>query len=81
MIKRCKLSKEKQLKLQEMFVAEARARTTAELVGVNRNTAILYYRKLRAIIAQNLNNEAPFEGEIEIDESYFGGKRKGKRGR
>ena len=25
--------------------------------------------------------EAPFSGEIEVDESYFGGVRKGKRGR
>jgi len=24
---------------------------------------------------------APFAGEIEVDESYFGGRRKGKRGR
>ena len=26
-------------------------------------------------------SEAMFGGEIEVDESYFGGKRKGKRGR
>ena len=26
-------------------------------------------------------NEAMFGGEIEVDESYFGGKRKSKRGR
>jgi transposase len=26
-------------------------------------------------------NPAPFVGEIEVDESYFGGHRKGKRGR
>jgi transposase len=35
------------------------------------------------MITQNLNRETfeAFQGEIEIDESYFGGVRKGKRGR
>ncbi|NPC88525.1 hypothetical protein HNH97_06350, partial [Gluconacetobacter entanii] len=57
------------------------ARSAAELVGVNRNTATLYYRKLREIIAEQIAHEAPVSGEIEVDESYFGGHRKGKRGR
>ena len=64
------------------FVAGAPARTAAELVDVNRNTAILFYRKLRELIAAKLAAESPFvAGEIEVDESYFGGYRKGKRGR
>ena len=57
------------------------ARSAAELVGVNRNTATLYYLKLREIIAEQIVHEAPVSGEIEVDESYFGGYRKGKRGR
>ncbi|MFT8819096.1 MAG: transposase [Komagataeibacter saccharivorans] len=57
------------------------ARITAELIGVNRNTATLYYRKLREVIAEQIAHEAPVSGEIEVDESYFGGQRKGKRGR
>ena len=58
------------------------ARTAAELTGVNRNTAILFFHKLREMIAARLAEEAPFlDGEIEVDESYFGGRRKGKRGR
>ena len=64
------------------FVAGVSARTAAELVGVNRNTAILFFHKLREIIADNMAKEVPFlQGEIEVDESYFGGARKGKRGR
>ena len=64
------------------FVAGTPARTAAELIGVNRRTAILYYHKLREVIAAKLAAEAPFQvGEIEVDESYFGGVRKGKRGR
>ena len=64
-----------------MFVAAATARTASELVGVHRNTAILFYHKLREKLAAKLDDESPFSGEVEIDESYFGGVRKGKRGR
>jgi transposase len=71
-----------QRELIRQFVAGVPARTAAELTGVNRNTATLFYHKLREIIAEKLALEAPFlEGEIEVDESYFGGRRKGKRGR
>ena len=64
------------------FVAGVPARTAAELVGVSRNTATLYYHKLRELIADRLAEQAPcLDGSIEVDESYFGGHRKGKRGR
>jgi transposase len=63
-------------------VAGVPARTAAELTGVNRHTATLYFHKLREVIAGKLDQEAPFlHGEIEVDESYFGGVRKGKHGR
>ena len=80
-IKRTKLSRKKQLKLIELFVAGTTARTAAELVEVNKNTAQLYFHKLRVLIEKNQQREITFFGEIEADESYFGGKRKGKRGR
>lgn len=64
------------------FVAGVPARTAADLVGVNRNTAILFFHKLREVIAARLDEDSPFlEGQIEVDESYFGGYRKGKHGR
>ena len=50
-------------------------------MGVNRNTARYFYHKLREIIAWQIEEEWQFSGEIEVDESYFGGTRKGKRGR
>jgi len=65
----------------EMFVAEVTARKAAELVGVNYHTAHLFYHKLRQIIATHLEQQWPLQGEVEVDESYFGGQRKGKRGR
>ena len=71
-----------QIELIRQFVAGVPARTAAELTGVNRNTAILFFHKLREVIAGKLAEEAPFlDGEVEVDESYFGGARKGKRGR
>jgi transposase len=65
------------------FVGGATARSAALLTGVNRHTATLFFRKLREVIAQRLDEEAPelLGGEVEVDESYFGGRRKGKRGR
>ena len=50
---------------------------------MNRKTAAFYFHRLREIIAFELEaeNEAMFDSEIKVDESYFGGKRKSKRGR
>jgi len=81
-IKYCKLSKNKQLELIKYFIAGATARTAADLVGIHRNTAIRFFHKLRVKIAlkQQDRNEQ-FSGTVELDESYFGGVRKGKRGR
>jgi transposase len=68
-------------RLIEHFVSGSTARTAASLVGVNKNTAALYFHRLREIIAQESEDASPLFGEIEVDESYFGGHRKGKRGR
>ncbi len=67
--------------MMEHFVAGTTARTTAELVGVNKNTAQLFFHRLRILITKHQKVEMNFAGEVEADESYFGGKRKGKRGR
>ncbi|EXC40958.1 putative transposase, partial [Acinetobacter baumannii 273929] len=82
-INRCKLDKNTQRKLVEFFVAEVTARTAANLLDIQPNTAALFYRKIREIIMYHLDQTADdiFEGEVELDESYFGGTRKGKRGR
>ena len=48
---------------------------------MSRNTATLYYHKLRETLCEHVAGESPFEGEVELDESYFGGRRKGERGR
>jgi transposase len=78
-----RLSVYKQDRLIEHFVSGSTARTAAILVGVNKSSAAYFYHRLREIIVFEIEQESPdfFDGEIEVDESYFGGKRKGKRGR
>lgn len=82
-MRKSRLSRIVQRRLIEHFVAGTTARCAASLVGVNVKTACYYYHRLRVIISQQLEKESEdvFNGEIEVDESYFGGVRKGKRGR
>ena len=81
-INHCKLSRAKQLELLKYFVAGSTARTAAELADIHRNTAVRFFHKLREKIAlKQQHRSEQFCGKIELDESYFGGSRKGKRGR
>lgn len=82
-MRKSRLSRVIQTKLLEHFVAGATARCAASLVGVNFKTAAYYFQRLREIIAYHVEQESNevFDGEIEVDESYFGGSRKGMRGR
>ena len=76
-----RLSESKQQRLIELFISGSTARTAAALIGVNKNTAAYYFHRLRQLSYQAVEDETLFSGEIEVDESYFGGSRKGKRGR
>jgi len=80
-MRKSRLRQGKQERLIEHFVAGATARTAAALIDVNKNTAAYYFQRLREVIYKATEDETPFCGEIEVDESYFGGRRKGKRGR
>ena len=80
-MRKSRLSEYKQKRLVELFVAGSTARTAASLVGVNSKTAIYYFQRLRKIIYLHNDTSEQFAGEVEVDESYFGGSRKGKRGR
>ena len=82
-ITNCKLSKRVQKKLLDFFVLQVTARSAADILGIHPNSAVLFYRKIRMVISHHLAlaaNEV-FEGPVELDESYFGGRRKGRRGR
>lgn len=75
--------KNKQIKdLIRAFALGVPALQAAVYAGVHRNTVNKFFKKLRIKIAeQTTKNVKKFKGEIELDESYFGGKRKGNRGR
>lgn len=78
--RKSRLSGRQQSKIIEHFVAGSTARAAAELSKVQANTAIKFYQRLRQLIASKLPSYE-LSGEVEADESYFGGVRKGKRGR
>ena len=75
--RKSRLSKYKQERLKKHFGAGTTARAASELVGVQANTAAIYYIRLRKLIASRLPSYQ-LSGEVEIDESYFGGVPKGK---
>jgi transposase len=78
--RRSRLTPRQQGKLIEHFVLGATARAASEVAGVNVKTATAFFMRLRQLIASNLPSYE-LSGEIEADESYFGGVRKGTRGR
>src|SRR3989344_4590684 len=64
------------------FYLELSARKTAKELELDYKTVQSRFMQFRKKIAEYCNQEAKkLDGEIEIDESYFGGKRKGQRGR
>ena len=64
------------------FVGGVAARTVVELTGASRIATILFYHKLRVLIAKKVAQEAPFlADEVDVDESCFAGVRKDKGGR
>ena len=78
--RKSRLSVGKQSELIKLFVVGSTARAAAEVVGVHRNTAASFFMRLRKLISSKLPSYE-LSGEVEADESYFGGRRKGKRGR
>jgi transposase len=61
-LRRSRLSARQTERLLEHFIAGTPARTSAELVGVNRNTATYFYHRLREVIAQRLESVSPLRG-------------------
>lgn len=80
MLKRkARISKQKIKKIIGFFAENLTATQAAKLAGVNRNTANLWFRHFREKILDNQEKNTPsFKGEVELDESYFGGPRKKK---
>ena len=79
---RAKISKKQFRAILKFFALDLMAVQIAKLSGLNRNTVNRYLRFIRSGIAQFCEEQSPFKGIVEVDESYFGARRiKGKRGR
>ena len=70
------------LLLIKLFELEISARKAGIQLGLSYPTTLKGFDVLRGVILQELSrSDEVLRGEIEADESYFGGKLKGKRGR
>ena len=67
-LERSRLSDKQTKRLLERFVAGTPARTAAELAQVNRNTARVFYHRLREIIAQQLVRVDPVGREVDAED-------------
>ena len=65
----------------KFFGIEVSAIVAAKTMKINRHSAERVYQIIRRCLALECEKRSPFEGEVEVDESYFGGYRKGNRGR
>ena len=68
-------------RLIDYFVLEVPAIKAAKVLSINRHSAERIYTIIRINIARECEKESLLGGEVEVDESYFGGKRRGQRGR
>ena len=81
-IKRSHISEAKFRDIVRCFALDVNALTIASLTKLNRNTVNRYLGLIRERIVELCEQVSPFQGEVEVDESYFGARRiKGKRGR
>ena len=79
---RSKISEAKIRQIVKLFALDLYALQIAEIACVNRNTVNRYLATFRKRIARFCEAESPINGEVEVDESYFGARRvKGIRGR
>ena len=69
----CKLSNRVQKKLLEFFVLQVTARSAADLLDIQPNSLILFYRTIRMVVSHHLVLAADevFEGSVELDETIL----------
>lgn len=86
---RTRISRAKFRQILRLFALDLTASQIAVLTNLNRNTSNRYLTLIRSLSADFCEQESPFSGKVELDESYFGsrhkkkkkGQEKGKRGR
>lgn len=82
MFSRMRLSCAKWLGLLKLFELSVSARKASEEMKISYKTTLKAFDIVRHSIVEELTRkDKALNGEIELDEAYFGGKRKGYRGR
>ncbi len=81
LIKNSKLTNRQLNQLIGYFALEVPASRAAKVMLINRHSAERVYHVIRRCLARECELHSPLGGEVECDESYFGGRHKGKRGR
>ena len=78
LVKSAKLSNYKIKKIIKCFIIDIDATKTSLIVNVNRNTVNHYFNLFRLLIYHKQPEEFKriIKGTVELDESYFGGKRR-----
>ena len=80
--RRSRISEAKFRQLLRYFAHDLTASETAQLTGLSVRATNTIFLKLRRRLALACEAQAPYRGEVEIDESYFGPRRvRGLRGR
>jgi transposase len=81
--RRSRITEAKFRLLVRHFALDLRASDTAQLSGISHRSVITIFGKIRQRISEECERQSPFKnGEVEVDESYFGPHRvRGKRGR
>jgi transposase-like protein len=78
---RGRISERKFRDLLRVFTLDITADRAAVLTGLNHKTAAAIYTLLRLRMAELAQQDCPFRGQVELDESYFGPTRqRGKPG-
>ena len=80
-INKLRISKKDWLYLIKFFELEISARKASKEIGISSPTVLNGYHIIRSSILAQTEERDVLKGEIEADETYFGGKRKGRRGR
>ncbi|MCR4336512.1 MAG: IS1595 family transposase [Candidatus Omnitrophica bacterium] len=76
-----RISPKQWLWIIKLFELEISTRKIAQQIGLSYPTTLKAIQVIRQAIWHNVTPPDWMNGTVELDESYFGGKRKGKRGR
>ena len=79
---RSRISEAKTREIIKYFCLDIEATKISKITQISEVTLCKIFRQIRILIAKECEKTSKMQGEIEIDESYFGARRvRGKRGR